>query len=312
MAQIKQVGVGRKTTGTIDGITYYVRGGVTYARSTPTMPASVYNTVAAKKRQAIFKMVQMHLKLHIRTIKQTFTPLGNFSSINRYYSMNGRALTLALATLAEQYVAGVDITITDVENAISAYAAEHPQSIKIASKSGYQEVYLTGVWPETITLNASTGDSTVIIIIAENGTTTTINPNGTVTTGNGQQGGGQSSGQQTSDNGQESGGNGQQTGGNGQGSGSETVAAPTVSGTTPFEETTTVTMSGPAGAEIHYTTDGSAPSSESTLYSAALTLNETTTVKAVAVMNGSLSAVTTKVFVKGSGADPGDPENSED
>ena len=298
MAQIEQVGVGRKTTGTIDGITYYVRGGVTYARSTPTMPASVYNTVAAKKRQAIFKMVQMHLKLHIRTIKQTFTPLGNFSSINRYYSVNGKALTLALATLAEQYVAGVDVTITDVENAISAYAAEHPQSIKIASKSGYQEVYLTGVWPETITLNASTGDSTVIIIIAENGTTTTINPNGTVTTGNGQQGGGQNSGQQTSDN--------------GQGSGSETVAAPTVSGTTPFEETTTVTMSGPAGAEIHYTTDGSAPSSESTLYSAALTLSETTTVKAVAVMNGSLSAVTTKVFVKGSGADPGDPENSED
>ena len=298
MAQIKQVGVGRKTTGTIDGITYYVRGGVTYARSTPTMPASVYNTVAAKKRQAIFKMVQMHLKLHIRTIKQTFTPLGNCSSINRYYSMNGRALTLALATLAEQYVAGVDVTITDVENAICAYAAEHPQSIKIASKSGYQEVYLTGVWPETITLNASTGDSTVIIIVAENGTTTTINPNGTVTTGNGQQGGGQSSGQQTSDNGQES--------------GSETVAAPTVNGTTPFDETTTVTMSGPAGAEIHYTTDGSAPSSESTLYSTALTLSETTTVKAVAVMNGSLSAVTTKVFVKGSGADPGDPENSED
>ena len=119
-------------------------------------------------------------------------------------------------------------------------------------------------------------------------------------------------GQGSSDNGQESGGSGQQTGGNGQGTGYESVAAPTVSGTTPFEETTTVTMSGPAGAEIHYTTDGSAPSSESTLYSAALTLSETTTVKAVAVMNGSLSAVTTKVFVKGSGADPGDPENSED
>ena len=217
--------------------------------------------------------------------------------------------------MAEQYVAGADVTITDVEAAISAYAAEHPTSIKVASKSGYAEVYLTGAWPETITLNASTGDSTVIIIVAENGTTTTINPNGTVTTGNGQQGGGQqtgSNGQQTSDNGQGTGGSGQQTGDNGQGSGSETVAAPTVSGTTPFEETTTVTMSGPAGTEIHYTTDGSAPSSESTLYSAALTLSETTTVKAVAVKDGVLSAVTTKVFVKGSGADPGDPNNSED
>ena len=44
MAQIKQVGIGRKSTGTIDGITYYVRGGVTYARSTPNMPASVYSS----------------------------------------------------------------------------------------------------------------------------------------------------------------------------------------------------------------------------------------------------------------------------
>ena len=305
MAQIKQVGVGRKTTGTIDGITYYVRGGVTYARSTPTMPASVYNTVAAKKRQAIFKLIQMHLKYHLRTIRQTFTSKDNGSPTNCYYSKNNKALTLALASLAEQYVAGVDVTITDVENAISTYAAAHPTSITIGHLSGYQDVYLTGAWPETITLNASTGDSTVIIIVAENGTTTTINADGTVTTSGGQQT--SDNGQGTSDNGQGTSGNGQQTGGN-----SETVAAPTISGTTPFEETTTVTMSGPAGAEIHYTTDGSAPTAESTLYSAALTLSDTTTVKAVAVMNGSLSSVTTKVFVKGSGADPGDPENSED
>ena len=58
MAKITQVGPGRKTTGTIDGITYVTRNGVTYARSAPTMPATAYNTPAAKKRQAIFKMVQ--------------------------------------------------------------------------------------------------------------------------------------------------------------------------------------------------------------------------------------------------------------
>ena len=305
MAQIKQVGVGRKTTGTIDGITYYVRGGVTYARSTPTMPASAYNTPAAKKRQAIFKLIQMHLKYHLRTIRQTFTSKDNGSPTNCYYSKNNKALTLALASLAEQYVAGVDVTITDVENAISTYAAAHPTSITIGHLSGYQDVYLTGAWPETITLNASTGDSTVIIIVAENGTTTTINADGTVTTGNGQQGGGQQGGgQQTTDNGQQGGGSGS--------SNSETVTAPTVSGTTPFEETTTVTMSGPAGAEIRYTTDGSAPTAESTLYSAALTLSDTTTVKAVAVKDGTLSSVTTKTFVKGTGGGDDDPNNSED
>lgn len=182
MAQIKQVGIGRKSTGTIDGITYYVRGGVTYARSTPNMPASVYNTPEAKLRQAVFKMIQMHLKLHLRTIKQTFTPKGNGSPTNRYYSVNNKGLTAALAPLAELYTAGEDVTITDVEQAISDYAAEHPTSIKIAAKSGYQEVYLTGPWPETITLNALAGDSTVIIIVNEHGQQTTINADGSVTT----------------------------------------------------------------------------------------------------------------------------------
>jgi len=185
MAQIKQVGIGRKSSGTIDGITYYVRGGVTYARSTPNMPASVYNTPEAKLRQAIFKMVQMHLKYHLRTIRQTFTPKGNGSPSNRYYSLNSKALTAALTPLAELYCAGQDVTITDVEQAISDYAAEHPTSIKVASKSGYSEVYLTGPWPATITLNALAGDSTVIIIVNEHGQQTTINADGTVTTGSG-------------------------------------------------------------------------------------------------------------------------------
>ena len=220
MAQIKQVGPGRKTNGTIDGITYVTRNGVTYARSTPTMPASVYKTPEAKKRQAIFKMVQMHMKLHLRTIKQTFTPSGNGTPSNRYYSLNGKALTQALAALAERYVAGEDVTIDDVEQAICDYATEHPKSIHIAAKSGYNHVFLTGPWPDTITLNALIGDSTVIIIVAENGTTTTINADGTVSTGsgstvNGSGSGGSSTGSGSTVNGSGSGGSstGSETGG---------------------------------------------------------------------------------------------------
>ena len=85
MAQIKQVGIGRKTSGTIDGITYVTRNGKTYARSTPTMPVKAYKTPAALKRQAVFKMIQMHMKYHLRTIRQTFTPKGNGSPSNHYY-----------------------------------------------------------------------------------------------------------------------------------------------------------------------------------------------------------------------------------
>lgn len=183
MAQIKQVGVGRKTTGTIDGITYYVLNGKTYARSTPSMPVSVYTSTEARIRQAIFKFVQQHMKLHLRTIRQTITAKTGTPS-NRYYSLNKKGLYAALQTLAEQYVDGLDVTITEIEAAISAYAAEHPTAIKIASKSGYAEVYLTGPWPETITLNALSGDSTIIIIVSENGVQTTINADGTTTVTN--------------------------------------------------------------------------------------------------------------------------------
>ena len=206
MAKVNQVGIGRKTTGTIDGITYYTVNGKTFARSTPTMPASVYNTPEARTRQAIFKMVQMHMKHHLRTIRQTITNKSGSPS-NRYFSLNYKALSQALQALAELFVNGQDVTITDVEQAISDYAAEHPTSIKIASKSGYQDVYLTGPWPDTITLNALAGDRTVIIIVAENGTQTTINADGTVTTGT-------YTGGNTSNNGSQSGGNtGDNTGG---------------------------------------------------------------------------------------------------
>ena len=310
MAQINQIGPGRKTKGTIDGVTYVTRNGITYVRSTPTMPASAYNTPQAKIRQAIFKMIQMHLKLHLRTIKQTFTPKGNGSPTNRYYSLNGKALSLALQTLAEQYVDGEDVTIDDVEAAISAYAAEHPKSIKIASKSGYAEVYLTGAWPDTITLNALTGDSTIIIIVAENGTTTTINPdNTTVVTGGSETGGNSGNGSQnTGGSGNESGG-GTNTGG---GSQTVTVAAPQFAGETQFEESTQVSMSAESGASIYYTLDGSTPTTESTLYSAPITLTDTTTVKAIAIKDGVSSSVTSRTYTKGGNTGGGDGEGNGD
>ena len=89
----------------------------------------------------------------------------------------------------------------------------------------------------------------------------------------------------------------------GGGSQSETVAAPSINGNTSFAESTQVTMSGPEGAEIHYTTDGSVPTSESTLYSEAFSLSATTTVKAIAIKDGVSSEVTSKTFTKSTGGD---------
>lgn len=179
MAQIKQVGPGRKTGGTVDGINYYVRNGVTYVRANPIMPASAYRTSAAKKRQAIFKMVQMHMKYHLDTIRQTFSPKGNGNAVNHYYSINGKAFTKALDTLADLMVAGEDVSIDDIEEAICAYAAANPNAITIAHLNGYGDVYLEGEWPDTITIRAAGSRSVIIVIVAENGQMTTIRPDGT-------------------------------------------------------------------------------------------------------------------------------------
>jgi predicted histone-like DNA-binding protein len=90
------------------------------------------------------------------------------------------------------------------------------------------------------------------------------------------------------------------------GSQAETVAAPTISGETPFDESTQVTISGPDGAEIRYTVDGSAPTAESQLYSEAFTLTDTVLVKAIAIKNGVSSEIASKTFTKnGSGDDDG-------
>lgn len=81
-----------------------------------------------------------------------------------------------------------------------------------------------------------------------------------------------------------------------------TVTAPSFAGETQFEESTEVTISGPADATIHYTVDGSTPTAESAVYSEPLTFTETTTLKAIAVKDGVSSSVASRTFTKGSGS----------
>ena len=85
---------------------------------------------------------------------------------------------------------------------------------------------------------------------------------------------------------------------NGGGSQNQTLTSPTISGNTSFTESTQVSLSGPDGAEIHYTTDGTVPTAESALYSEAFTLSATTTVKAIAIKDGHSSEVASKVCPK--------------
>lgn len=78
------------------------------------------------------------------------------------------------------------------------------------------------------------------------------------------------------------------------------VTAPTISGETPFAESTTVSISIPDGTTVYYTTDGTTPTSASTQYTEAFTLTaDATTVKAVAIdQSGNASTVASKTFLK--------------
>ncbi len=141
-----------------------------------------------------------------------------------------------------------------------------------------------------------THDNSMNVEPEENGTT----ENGSTDSGNN---GSQNSGSQSGSGSQNSGS--EQSGSGSQQEQQSTLAKPTISGVTPFTESTEVTMSGPEDAEIYYTTDGSTPTAQSTLYEGGFSLSDTTTVKAIAIKNGESSAVSTRLFSKGTGGEPG-------
>ena len=117
---------------------------------------------------------------------------------------------------------------------------------------------------------------------------------------------GSTGGGSTENGGSQSGSQSGEQGGTQNGSQAQTLASPTISGTTPFAETTSVSIQAEQGAEIRYTTNGSTPTAESTLYSEAFTLSDTATVMAIAIKDGQNSEVASKTFTKSSG---GTPEN---
>ena len=112
-----------------------------------------------------------------------------------------------------------------------------------------------------------------------------VTPSGGSGSGSGSQGGGSTGG-------------GSEQGGSGSGQQTQTVAAPTFTGETQFTETTQVSMSGPAGASIFYTVDGSTPTDQSLEYEEPITLSATTTVKAIAIKDGVSSSVTSRTYTK--------------
>jgi len=78
------------------------------------------------------------------------------------------------------------------------------------------------------------------------------------------------------------------------------VEKPTISGTTPFftDQTAVTITCATTGAAIYYTTDGTTPTSNSTLYEGEFNINTSSTVRAIAIKGNGESPVATKEFTK--------------
>lgn len=71
------------------------------------------------------------------------------------------------------------------------------------------------------------------------------------------------------------------------------------------EDTKSVTISAAAGTTIYYTIDGTDPTPSSSVYSSALSLTATTTVKAIAVKDGLTTGIASATFTKSDGGQGG-------
>lgn len=172
MAQIRNVGPGIRTTGQTGGLVYVHLNGKTFSRTLPIMPASMFKTPEALKRQALFTLVSYHMKAHAATIRKAFSKGKYWSPRNNYFHRNAKALYEALDSLAEDYANGAKVSVSQIEQAIAAYATSNPDSIQIGGLDGFAPVYLTGEWPDTITLNSESGDNTTVVIVTSAGSTT--------------------------------------------------------------------------------------------------------------------------------------------
>ena len=78
----------------------------------------------------------------------------------------------------------------------------------------------------------------------------------------------------------------------------EKLSAPVISGTTPFEASTKAKIEAREGCDIYYTTNGDTPTKDSTAYEGEITIEATTTIKAIAIKGELISDVASKTFTK--------------
>lgn len=162
MAKVKPTT--RSQRGSIDHVIHYSVNGIEYTRSNNgNYSKSALRRPERRKQNALFALIQMHLKTRKDFLRLSIESDGNCYHIRRYQKMNSKPLKEALKELTEKHITAEVVTPYMVEKAIESYARKHPGEIIIGARSGCQNVTLDGPWPEEIILRSSDGKNETTI-----------------------------------------------------------------------------------------------------------------------------------------------------
>lgn len=137
------------------GMTTYrtIRGRVIQSQKIAPWDPSVDSVGAATRwnlRTALLGLISLFTAVHAQSIINSFNRTKHGSQRNYFTKRNYAALREALVDLANQYaVTRVVPAIEEIEDAIGAYAAAHPNTIYRVKKTGLDVVFLDGNWDDS-------------------------------------------------------------------------------------------------------------------------------------------------------------------
>lgn len=145
MGVVRAIGVG-KTTGSVGDFTYrVVRGRTISSQKVAKRPMTRGQYLSLQ--QFVFGLINRFMFTHAADIMVSFNQSKYGSERNYFAKVNFAALREAFRPLYTAETPTVDdVSDAQIENAVTAYATNNPQSIYRVKRSGYEVVYLSGEW----------------------------------------------------------------------------------------------------------------------------------------------------------------------
>lgn len=164
MAIINSMGIGRarKSMGNVTYRTVRGRTVGSQKRGAVGGAATRGEGLVLSKQQALFGMTSMYMQAHADDIEVSFNKSKYGSQRNYFVRKNKTALFDALSTLATTAMTAGYPLMSDIEEAITAYATEHPTAIYRVSLQGFAPVFLTGAWDSADNPISGGGSSSVL------------------------------------------------------------------------------------------------------------------------------------------------------